>query len=333
MNRHIRSDYPEVSIVMPALNVAQHLDHVFDAIAKIAYPKKLVEVILVDNGSQDETVAIAKRRGAIVIEKPDARIGGLRNWGASMATGSILAFLDSDCVVDPSWLNSAIPLLMRNDVGAVGCHTRVPEKATWVEKTLDFHATREGVNEVRYLPTANLIMRKAIFEQLGGFDPSLETGEDSDLCHRISDINLKLISDTNILAVHMGYPKDLKQLFRKEIWHSIELFSLLLSTQFNIEYILGIGVPFLYALLLVLACAFLGTAILTKNWMFFFSAVICCLIIPILLAIYKSLTKKNIRYFFFSAIYFAVILLARIRAGITFLSTNMFKRHSLTTHA
>lgn len=322
-------DYPKVSIVMPALNAGKHLVKVLEAFDKLDYPKEKIEIIFVDNGSKDDTVSIAEKRGTIVLEEPNAKIGQLRNLGVVRSTGNILAFLDSDCIVDPQWLKNAIPHLMRKNVGAAGCHTRIPKHGTWVEKTLDFHANKEGVKEVEYLPTANLIMKGEVFEKVGGFNPDLETGEDSDLCHKIRGLNLKLISDTKIYVIHLGYPKTLKELFKKEMWHSAELFYLLRSTKFRLEYVLGFGVPLVFAICLIITVCFMIAAALAHDIEFLIWGSICFFSVPTILSVYKVITKKKLRFFFHSIVYFTVILLARINLGVKVLLAQMLSYQGL----
>lgn len=309
---------PFISVIMPAFNVSQYLNDVFDALDEVDYPKNKLEIILVDNGSEDDTVAMAKERCAIVLEQPEAKLGGLRNRGAKKAKGEILAFLDSDCVVDTTWLKYALPYLKMDDVGGVGSHTRIPENATWVERVLDFHATKDGFNEVEYLPTANLIVKRAVFEKVGGFDSDIETGEDSDFCYKIRKLKFRLISDSKILVIHMGYPKNLWQLYKKEMWHFKESFSLLLSTNFRLEYIFGIVIPFIYAFCLLGTLGLMTKAIFRVDGILLFYATITFFFIPVSLAIYKAFDKRKIRYSIFSVFYFTVILLARINVSLSF---------------
>ena len=74
------------------------------------------DLIVVDNGSEDETVQIAKAHGATVLKLPNANIGELRNFGASFGKGDIYAFLDADCVPDRDWLRIAVEKLKDNQI-------------------------------------------------------------------------------------------------------------------------------------------------------------------------------------------------------------------------
>jgi glycosyltransferase involved in cell wall biosynthesis len=308
----------EVSVIMPALNEAHRLGAAFDSIEALRFPQDRIEVILVDNGSTDATVRIAQERGARVFELPGARIGALRNLGARKARGEILAFLDSDCSVDPAWLDVALRHLSDPGVGATGGHTRPPVNPTWMEATLDFLVTREGVNDVDFLPSANLILRREVFERANGFDTRLETGEDSDLSERIRALGLRLVSDTDILVVHHDYPKTFWQRVKKEMWHSANLMDLLRSTGFRAEYLVAIGVPLAYLLCLLGGCAFLvcaaygGTA-----WSLLYAAA-CFLSLPTAIALYKAIRKRRFAFVHYSAAYYAAVLLGRIAALIRF---------------
>jgi glycosyltransferase involved in cell wall biosynthesis len=322
-------EFAKVSVILPALNEAGYLDYVFDSISSLYYPKEKIEIIVVDNGSKDETVSIARKRGAIVLEAPNVKIGQLRNLGVQRGTGSVLAFVDSDCIVDPRWLKNAIPYLGDENVGAVGCHTRIPRHATWVEKTLDFHANKEGVKEVEYLPTANLIMKREVFESVGGFNPDSETGEDSDLCHKIRGRKLKLISDSRIRVIHLGYPKTLKELYKKEMWHSAELFHLLRSTKFRLEYVLGFGVPVAFAICLIITACFTIAGAIAHDIGFVLWGGVCFFIVPTMLSLYKVVTKKKLKFVFHSIVYFIVILLARISLGVKLLLVERLSHQTL----
>ena len=85
------------SLVIPALNEEDSLPHVLDAINK----DLLLEIILVDGGSQDRTVAIAKDFGALVINEPRPGYGRACAAGLATARGEIVIFMDADGADDP----------------------------------------------------------------------------------------------------------------------------------------------------------------------------------------------------------------------------------------
>ena len=96
---------PLVSIIIPALNAENTIKDCLNSIKQLDYPDLKIEVIVVDNGSDDKTADIAMQFGAKVLYKPDLNVGGLRNAGAKVSSGDILAFTDADCVVEKDWLS------------------------------------------------------------------------------------------------------------------------------------------------------------------------------------------------------------------------------------
>lgn len=308
----------QVSIIMPAFNEAHHLGATFDSIDALRFPRDRIDTILVDNGSTDATVSVARERGARVFELPDARIGALRNFGAKHARGEVLAFLDADCTVDPAWLEVALSHLSDPEVGATGGHTRIPPNPTWMEATLDFLVTREGVNDVEFLPTANLILRREVFERVDGFDPHLETGEDSDLSNRILALGLRLISDTDVRVVHQDYPKTFWQRLKKEMWHAVNLVDLLRSSGFSAEYVTAVAVPLVYLLCLLGGSALLVIAIYAGAARPLLYAAVCFLSLPTAIALYKAIRKRRFGFLLYSIAYYIAVLLGRIAALLRF---------------
>lgn len=211
----IKAD-PFVSIIIPAKNEEHNIGKCLSALASIDYPK--YEIILIDNGSTDKTIEVAKGYGAIVFEKPELTISGMRNYGARHSSGDVLAFVDADVVVSKMWLRNAIMSFDETDIGCVGCSPNIPEESTWVETIWHLQIKAMPQRETRkWLASMNMIVRRDVFFEMGGFNEALITCEDVDLGYRIST-KYRIVSDKRIEAVHLGEAKSLKNLFRKEFW-------------------------------------------------------------------------------------------------------------------
>ena len=210
-----------VSFVIPARNAATTLRACLDAVLAACVPEGWTrEVLLVDNGSTDRTVAIGHERGVLVVEAPDRTVGAVRNAGAREARGDVLAFVDADCVIAPDWLERALPLLDDPVVGAAGAPTHVPEGATWVQRAWALHRhRRRGRQPVGWLPTENLLVQRRAFQSIAGFNETLVTCEDVDFCYRLGE-QYRILSDPAIRSIHLGEAPTLRVFYRKERWRA-----------------------------------------------------------------------------------------------------------------
>jgi glycosyltransferase involved in cell wall biosynthesis len=96
----------QVTFIIPTLNSESTIRECLASIFAQTIGAGRFEVLLIDNGSTDKTVSIAKEKGATVLEGPCLTVAGLRNLGARNSHGNILAFVDSDCVISPEWLRN-----------------------------------------------------------------------------------------------------------------------------------------------------------------------------------------------------------------------------------
>lgn len=211
--------FPFVSVVVPAFNEEQYVARCLESLKNVDYPENKYEIILVDNGSTDNTVNVAKKLGVKVLVKPLVNVGAVRNYGVEESTGSILAFVDADCTVPSRWLKSAIEILeCKAGVGAVGGGCLVPANSTWVEKTWVLESN-EDVESSNSLPGASFIMNRDLFLSLNGFDEAIVAGEDDDLSNKIKSKGFELIKHKDCYVEHLGYPKTLSEIMKRQVWH------------------------------------------------------------------------------------------------------------------
>ena len=208
-----------VSCIVPVRDDAARLRLCLASITRSEHPSQEVEVVVVDNGSVDDSVQVAQAAGARVLPCPGLRVSELRNRGAAAARGEVLAFIDADHEIDPGWIVHAMEDLEQPNVAAVGAPYVAPAAGTWVQRTFDtMRHRRSGCFETEWLASGNLAVRRHDFERLGGFDARLETCEDYDLCQRLRASGRRLISDDRLRSVHHGDPATLAALFRAELW-------------------------------------------------------------------------------------------------------------------
>lgn len=221
-----------VSVIIPARNEERTLGQCLESLARMNFPAADFEVIVVDNGSNDRTKEIAQsfsvKLNLTVLEKKDGNISAVRNWGARVARGRVFAFTDADCTVPPNWLGCASELLTSQDIGIMGAHGLIPEDSSWIAKTWysDIATAKRG--EVSYVPTLDLMVRRSVFFDVGGFDESLETNEDYEFCQRVRRAGLVILGIPEIGVVHLGTPQRFAAFYKKQRWHGTHVFRVFL---------------------------------------------------------------------------------------------------------
>ena len=211
---------PKVSVILPSKNESAFMAMAIASIKRQNYPAELIEIIVVDNGSTDNSVAIAEAAGATVFIKLNCRVGAVRNEGVKYAKGEVLAFLDADCEADELWLADAVRLLYAgNGVGLVGGAYRAPVNGAWIERAWAPTMPPSAEKDVDFLACSGLVVKREIYDRLHGFDEMLEAAEDDDFSKRIRDIGLRVVSAPRCSVVHHGYPKTLYAIARRQFWH------------------------------------------------------------------------------------------------------------------
>jgi glycosyltransferase involved in cell wall biosynthesis len=288
---------PKVSFIIPALNAEKTLRLCLEAIFRQTTGSDVFEVILLDNGSTDRTVEIAKEFGVKIIDAPGLTVAALRNLGARRAQGEILAYVDADCVIAPDWLEKALPFFNDPRVGAVGAPTLIPENATWVQRA--WYLQRKGsdkAQEVEWLPTENLLVRKEAFEKINGFDERLITCEDVDFCYRLGKF-YKIISAPQIRSVHLGEASSLAHFFRKERWRGKGNLKGVFSHGLKLSELPSLLLPIYYLLGTMFFIVAVFYLIGTKKWWPLGIASLILSLPPIFLAMRTCLKNKNFVYF------------------------------------
>ena len=209
---------PFVSVIIPALNEEKYITQCLTSILNGSYPIQHVEIIVVDGGSRDQTPRLAMAAGAKVITLKGATVAAMRNEGAQKATGTILAFIDADCIAHREWLAEGVRSLAQ-EACITGSFHDIPADGSWVEKAW-FVTRQKGRVPSSHINTSNLFVTRELFENLGGFNQKLITGEDTEFSARAKK-QVAVISDDKIQVIHLANPKTIAEFFRREIWHGL----------------------------------------------------------------------------------------------------------------
>ncbi|MBI5094227.1 MAG: glycosyltransferase [Candidatus Hydrogenedentes bacterium] len=178
-----------VAVVIPAFNAKTTLDRCLDACLRQTRPAD--EIVVVDDGSTDETPRIAEAHGVHCIVQQRQGPAAARNAGTRAARADIVVFTDSDCVPEPEWLERLLDGFAPG-VAGVGGGYGIENSGSWLARAVHEEIrTRHAALglEVDYLGSFNVAYRKEVFEAAGGFDETFTaaSGEDNDLAYRIQD--------------------------------------------------------------------------------------------------------------------------------------------------
>ena len=207
-------DWPRVSVVVAARNAAGTLGPCLESLGRLTYPK--VEILVADDGSSDDTAAIALRSGAMVVPSNGRGPSAARNLAVARATGEVLAFTDADCTVDPGWLTALVAALRTagvasaggrqvNAVGGVAASaesSRLDAFFRFVSIVSDYTRSATGPREVAHNASCTSAYWRRAFEEAGGFREGLWPGEDVDLDRRVRLCGHRCLFTPDAVVVH-----------------------------------------------------------------------------------------------------------------------------------
>lgn len=211
---------PYVSIVIPVFNEERYLPSCLTSLMSLSYPKDHHEILLIDNGSTDRTLEIARGFSEVSIHvKENVKVGAVRNYGVQKAKGSVIVFLDSDCVVNQEWLTDGVRKLTADANSVIGGQYLLRDDPSWLEKYWILASPNRTVRETSLLGGC-IFMPKEIFQNIGGFDEYLNAGEDSDLTVRLKKEHINVEIDPSLSVVHLGNPSRVRPFIARQLWHS-----------------------------------------------------------------------------------------------------------------
>ena len=252
-----------ISIIVPCKNEEKYISLCINSLLRQEDVNFEKEIIVVDNGSTDNTLNILKKYGSSIrlYSQPGQSIAGLRNFGVGESTKEWIAFIDADVEVSDDWAKKILAFL--EDQSRRGTDTKkiitgstclVPENPTWVEHVWFEQIMLRDANAAKYINSGNMIINKEFFESLGGFDITYKTGEEEKLCdHARKNHGGIIVKNPFIKAVHHGYPKNVINFFQRMRWHGKGMSRYLLTPWKSKPLMLAIYYILLSALFLIAA--------------------------------------------------------------------------------
>ena len=187
-------ELPQISVIIPVYNGEDDLPELLDRLHEQTYPSDRLEYLIIDNGSRDRTAEILSS-SELPNLKPLSQTEiqssyAARNVGIKAASYNIIAFTDADCRPKPEWLVNLVQPFANPEIGlSIGEIAALPGKSV-LESYADRQETLSQKHTLAngycaYGQTANLAVRRSIFQEVGLFRPYLTTGGDADICWRI----------------------------------------------------------------------------------------------------------------------------------------------------
>ena len=230
---------PFVSLVVPTFRRAAILVHSLRALLRLDYPRDRFEVLVVDDGSLDETQAevagLADPRIVFLQQPANQGVASARNRGAREARGEVLIFLDDDMLVQESMIERHLRWLRRFGECMVNGHWEFTpeldadlrrtsfgrfrlEVEAWVKTGIAFRPLEGHLLEPAAVTACNLGMWRRDFERVGGFDESFPHAgaEDQEFSVRAKAAGIQFIYDPDLLLWHNDQRLTLKQFCERQ---------------------------------------------------------------------------------------------------------------------
>lgn len=205
-----RAERPFVSVVVPVYNDPDGLAQTLESLTVQTYPADRHEVIVVDNGSTDDTPAVAhgfcSRHDHVTLVVEGAIQGSYaaRNRGIRNASGEVIAFVDADVTVPADWLARVAAATAETDYLACGVQLYTDGTETLASKYDRLSGFRVGwyVDELHFAPTCCLAVRAGVFDDVGLFDSRLVSSGDLEFGNRVHESGRTLTYRPDIRMYH-----------------------------------------------------------------------------------------------------------------------------------
>jgi glycosyltransferase involved in cell wall biosynthesis len=202
-------DPPSVAVIIPVYNQAKLLARCLAALGEQTYPADRMEVIVVDTASTDELPELIRSTpGVRFLHETRPGSYAARNLALANANAEIIAFTDADCIPDPAWLQHGVERLQHTpDCGLLAGRIELfPEDQrhpTAVECYELLTAFRQHEYASRhYGATANVLTRRAVFDDVGPFNDTLFSGGDQEWGKRVHACGYAVVYDYHAVVRH-----------------------------------------------------------------------------------------------------------------------------------
>jgi len=214
----VAENYPKVSIIVASYNNQDTIGECLESILALDYPKDCYEVIVMDGVSNDGTVKIAEQYPVKVVS---IRLNcpAAYNYAFKIAAYPILGFVDSDAKVEPDWLKKLVPRLAEPQVAGVSGSIDTWNRDNLWARSIGYELKNRYRRIGRYtgrIATMNLLLKKSVIEEVGGWDEKLPSQYDTDFGFRMSEKGYKIAYEPAAVCYHYNRPT-LKAYYKQQL--------------------------------------------------------------------------------------------------------------------
>ncbi|MCW4010266.1 MAG: glycosyltransferase [Candidatus Bathyarchaeota archaeon] len=197
-----------VSIVVTCRNNAQTIGDCLQSLANQDYPKDAYEIVVIDAKSTDGTLDIAKQFTSNVYSLP-LNAAAAYNYAMKVVHFDVLGFVDADAKVEPMWLKKLVPYLAESGVAGVsGAIETWNVENPWARSIgyeIKSRYSRLGKYTGR-IATMNLLLKRGVIEEVGGWDEDFPSQYDTDFGFRMSKLGYKIAYAPDAKCFHFNRP-------------------------------------------------------------------------------------------------------------------------------
>ena len=209
---------PKVSVVITSRNNEQTVGECLKSIVELEYPKGALEIIVIDACSTDKTAQIAEKYTVRVVSKP-LNAPAAYNYALKIASYDLLAFVDADAKVEKDWLKKLIPHLNEPTTAGVSGNIETWNAENSWARSIGYDMKTRYTrlkNFTGRVATMNLLFKRSVLEEVGGFDEGFPSQYDTDLGFRISSRGYRIAFERTATCYHFNRPT-LRAYFRQQL--------------------------------------------------------------------------------------------------------------------